>query len=207
MPRSADSASRSPFTDDAARYSAGRLGMVLFLVSIGVLFLATLIVLLVVRVQLARDGRWPSDLPPLPRALWASTAVLIVSSGTMQWSVAAIRGGQRSLLCTGLIATIALGLVFLAIQISCWIAWAGAIADRWAGSEEFRLALTGFYVLSGLHGLHVIGGLIALLGAAIGAARGRYSAQDYAGVRYTSWYWHFLDVVWLIIYILLLIAM
>jgi len=207
MPLFADSAIKSPFADAAARHSAGRFGMVLFLISIGVLFIATLLVLLVVRVQLARDGLWPSDLPALPKALWVSTAVLIASSGTMQWSLAAIRTGQANLLRNGLIATTALGLAFLATQIWCWIAWAGVVADRWATSDEFRLALTGFYVLSGLHGLHVIGGLIALIRTMIGAARRRYSAQEHAGVQYTSWYWHFLDVVWLIIFIVLMIAM
>ena len=207
MPLFADSAIKSPFADAAARHSAGRFGMVLFLISIGVLFIATLIVLLVVRVQLARDGLWPTDLPALPKALWASTVVLIVSSGTMQWSLASIRTGQARPLRNGLIATTALGLAFLAIQVWCWIAWGEAVADRWATSGEFRLALTGFYVLSGLHGLHVIGGLIALFRTTIGAARGRYSARDYAGVQFTSWYWHFLDVVWLIIFIVLLIGM
>jgi cytochrome c oxidase subunit 3 len=207
MPLFADSAIKSPFADAAARHSAGRFGMVLFLISIGVLFIATLIVLLVVRVQLARDGLWPSDLPALPKALWVSTAVLIASSGTIHWSLAAIRTGQARLLRNGLIATTALGVAFLAIQIGCWVAWAGVVSDRWAGSEEFRLALTGFYVLSGLHGLHVIGGLIALLRATFRATRGRYSPQEHAGVQYTSWYWHFLDVAWLTIFILLLIAM
>jgi len=207
MLRFADSAVKSPFADAAARHSAGRFGMVLFLISIGVLFIATLIVLLVVRVQLARDGLWPSDLPALPKALWASTAVLIASSGTMHRALKNIRADRVLAARNALLVTTVLGMAFLAIQIGCWIAWAGVVSDRWAGSEEFRLALTGFYLLSGLHGLHVIGGLIALLRATISSARRRYSPGEHAAVQYTGWYWHFLDAVWLIIFILLLIAM
>jgi len=207
MPLFADSAVKSPFADAAARHSAGRFGMMLFLISIGVLFIATLIGLLVIRVQLAREGLWPKDLPPLPRALWASTAVLIASSGTMHRVLKSIRADRAVAARNALLVTAVLGLAFLAIQIGCWIAWAGAVSDRWAGSEEFRLALTGFYLLSGLHGLHVIGGLIALLRATIGAARRRYSPQEHASLQYTGWYWHFLDAVWLIIFILLMIAM
>jgi cytochrome c oxidase subunit 3 len=207
MLRFADSAARSPFADAAARHSAGRFGMMLFLISIGVLFIATLIGLLVIRVQLAREGLWPEDLPPLPGAMWASTAILIISGVTMQGALKSIRTGRAVAARNALLATTILGLAFLGVQLGCWIAWAGVVADRWAGSEEFRLALTGFYVLSGLHGLHVIGGLIALLRTTIGAARGRYSPQEHAALQYAGWYWHFLDVVWLIIFILLMIAM
>ena len=71
-------AGKSPFDDSAARHSAGRFGMMLFLVTLGVLFVASLISMLVIRVQLARDGLWPEDLPPLLLGTPDLPALLVV---------------------------------------------------------------------------------------------------------------------------------
>ena len=195
---------KDPFADPRSRSIAGRFGITLFIVSLAVLFAATVLGLVIVRVQLGRDGVWPTDLPPLPWTLAVSTLVLVVSSVTMQRSVTAARqeADPRALVRRRLAMTTALGGLFLLLQLGCWIAWLEPVRDRWAASEEWRLALTGFYVLTGLHAVHVIGGLAALVRAA------RYDGTVEAlrdRVEFCALYWHFLGVVWLCVYALLLI--
>jgi cytochrome c oxidase subunit 3 len=200
-------ASKTPFADPQESQSAGRFGMVLFLISLGVLFAATVVGLVVIRVQLAQKDLWPNDLPGLPVTLWIGTLVIIASGATMQWALVAVRTDQRKTLRLALNLTTALGVAFLVIQAGSWWWWSSAVADRWHESETFRLALTGFYVLSGLHALHVIGGIAALIVTTLRAIRRRYSSHGYAGVRYCAMYWHFLDAVWLVLFALLLIGM
>ena len=60
-----------------------------------------------------------------------------------------------------------------------------------------------FYVLTALHAAHVIGGLIPLIVVYIKARRGRYSRNFHPGVRYVTAYWHFLDVVWVLLFLVL----
>jgi cytochrome c oxidase subunit 3 len=194
----------TPFADLRDRHSAGRFGMVLFLISLAVLFIASVISMIVVRVQLTRDGLWPDDLPPLPAALWLSTVVLLLSDVTIVRAHRAAKRGEHDALTTRLIHSIVLGGAFLGLQAYCWIAWAMAVGGRWAESGEFRLALMGFYLLTALHGLHVIGGLAALIVSLRNAKRGLYSADAHAGVQRCAWYWHFLAAVWIVLFVLLL---
>jgi cytochrome c oxidase subunit 3 len=200
-------ASKSPFADEQSSFIAGRFGMALFLISLAVLFAATVAGLVVIRVQLTQKGLWPDDLPGLPATLWIGTLVILLSGGTMQWALAAARRDQQRFLRLAINMTTALGVAFLVIQAGSWLWWSNAVSARWMESEAFRLALTGFYVLSGLHALHVVGGIAALVTTGVRAARGRYTSGNHAGVRYCAMYWHFLDAVWFILFALLLIGM
>jgi cytochrome c oxidase subunit 3 len=200
-------ASKSPFADEQSGFSAGRFGMVLFLVSLGVLFAATVVGLVVIRVQLTQKDLWPDDLPGLPVTLWIGTLVILASGGTMQWALVAARRDDAKALRRALNLTTALGVAFLVIQAGSWLWWSGAVSARWSESEAFRLALTGFYVLSGLHALHVIGGIAALITTSVRAIRGRYTSRNHAGLRYCAMYWHFLDALWLVLFAILLIGM
>ena len=70
-------------------------------------------------------------------------------------------------------------------------------------ATEVRYLLTSFYVLTGIHAAHIVGGLIPLIIVATRATTGRYTPAYYPGVRYTAMYWHFLDVVWLTLFVTL----
>lgn len=177
------------------------MGMGVFLVSLGILFGATLVGFLVMRVELARRGMWPQDLPTLPRGLWISTLILLVSSGTMQWATFALQRNDQLQLSAGMILTFALGIGFLIMQTICWLGWLTPVVERWSASGEYRFALTSFYLLTGLHALHVIGGLIPMAVVTRRAIAGKYSPQEDAGVRHTAMYWHFLDAVWVVLFI------
>lgn len=190
-------ARRTPFTDRAASFIAGKFGLGLFLASLGMLFGATLIAFVVLRLQIGKH--WP-DLPALPRVLWFSTLAIVMSSVTMQWGLWAIRRGRNGQLRWAMLATLALGFVFVALQAVAWIEWLPPAVERWNESNEWRFALTVFYVFTCLHAAHVAGGLAPMAVVASRAMQNRYAPQEYAGVQYCAMYWHFLDVVWLLLF-------
>lgn len=199
---------KTPFASLTARRRAGRFGMVLFLIALGVLFAATCAGLIVVRIQLGGKDAWPRDLPPLPWGLAASTAVLLLSSVSMQYAVvrsavADADGRGSAAVRRALVLTTALGVVFVALQTACWLVWFDRTEGRWAGSDAWRLALTGFYVLTGLHAAHVLGGLIALVWALARAGTSPSFARD--TIHSCAMYWHFLGAVWLCLLAMLLI--
>lgn len=196
-------ARRTPFTDRAASFIAGKFGLGLFLASLGMLFGATLIAFIVLRLQIGKH--WP-ELPALPRILWFSTLVIVMSSATMQWGLWAIRRGRSSQLRLAMLATLALGFVFVALQAVAWIEWLPPAVDRWNESSEWRFALTVFYVFTCLHAAHVVGGLAPMAVVASRAVQSRYSSRDYAGVQYCAMYWHFLDAVWLLLFTTLMLG-
>ena len=204
MPPTVGSASKSsPFADRRARLAAGMLGMRLFLVSLGVLFGAVLVGYLVIRLQPTAEPA--PEIPPLPAGLWLSTVLMLISSVTMQWALGAARRDRHRQLRVGMAATTLLGLAFLGTQTVCWIQWSGPLT---ASLDEVQKAfvLTGFYVLTGVHALHVIGGLIPLAAVTIRSFRNRYSSTDHAAVRYCAMYWHFLDGVWLVLFATLMLG-
>lgn len=193
----------TPFAQRDERFAAGTLGIWLFLVSLGVLFAATVVGYFVVRYSAGAEAT--ADLPALPRALWLSTLILLISSGSMHIALLGVRAGRPGQLRFGLLATTLLGFGFLAMQVLCWTQWAGPLAEAIADSQA-RFIITGFYVLTGIHGLHVIGGIVPLTIVALRSWRGVYEPSYYPGVRYCAMYWHFLDAVWLTLFITLLLG-
>lgn len=196
---------------------AGTMGVALLVFSLSMLFGSSLIGYLYIRAQSAVVVHLH-----LPRLLWVSTAVLLISSLAMHAGLRAIRRGQERQLVRNLAATFGLGLLFLilqaisavdifhALQLSdaamarAGIANTGGLTPGQTPVVQAHVLIAAFYVFTALHALHVIGGLIPL-GVVLGrAAQGRYSRNYYPGVRYIGIYWHFLDVVWLVIFITLL---
>ena len=172
--------------------------MRLFLLSLGVLFAAGLVAFWVVR---ARAEYWPPiGAPALPRMLLLSTALAAAASGAVQAGLVAIRRGNEPALSRSLAAALVLAIAFLGCQAVAWLGF----FDR----ATFARHLYGFtfYALTGLHALHVLGGIVALVVVAIRARLGKYSWAQHAAVRSTAAYWHFLGVVWLVIYATLALA-
>lgn len=176
--------------------------MRLFLLSLGILFAASVIGYISILILAIRQ---PVDIPPLPKGLWLSTLLLLTSSGTIQGALGAARRGAQRRLHRFMLATTALGLGFLAIQVTCWIQWAGPMRVS-LGETDRIFVLTGFYVLTGLHAAHVIGGLVPLIIVTARSRTGRYSHGNYGGVLYSAMYWHFLDAVWVVLFVTLLIG-
>jgi cytochrome c oxidase subunit 3 len=121
-----------------------------------------------------------------------NTAILVSSSMTIHWAQTSIRKGNRFGLKAGMFTTFLLGATFLFVQINEYANIGFAPQDNAQG--------TVFYSLTGLHGAHVFIGLVLLLIVTIRAFRGHYSPQEHRGVEVPGIYWHFVDVMWLIVY-------
>jgi cytochrome c oxidase subunit 3 len=201
----ASDSSRTPFRDRAQRLAAGRFGMWLLLLSLSMLFGASLIAFLVIRLQLA--DVWPSEIISLPTGLWASTIVLLLSSATMEAAVRSAHRGSSGWVIAGLAGTFVLGLLFLAVQVQCWLVALAELRLVWFELGADRLAATGFYVFSGVHGLHVIGGLIPMAVITVRAIGRHYGPGNCGGVQFIAMYWHFLGGVWIVLFTTLLLGM
>jgi cytochrome c oxidase subunit 3 len=181
---------------DGASESAGNLGIAIFLVSLSVLFIASLAGYITIRLE---AEVWPPPgTPPLPSGLWLSTVIIILSSFTMQMAFIGARQDRQGLMRLMLAVTTLLGIAFLVCQGLNWRGLIEAQVPSTAG-----LFLFSFYVLTGLHALHVLGGLILLTGVTYLAFQGRYWSLHHPGVRHAAIYWHFLDVVWLVLFTVL----
>lgn len=176
--------------------SARGLGMRLFLASLGMLFGGSLVGYLVVRL---RASEWPpAGSQGLPPGLWLSTVIVLLLSLAMVLAERAARGGRRSGVVRWLVLALVLAVGFLVAQVGNWVAMA-------AGGffPQQSLAAFGFYVLTFLHAVHVLAGLVPLVFTAVRAHRGRYLAGDHEGVHLVGMYWHFLAATWLAIFAVL----
>lgn len=190
---------------------AGTLGFNLFLASLSIFFAASLIGYLVVRV---RAETWPPPgSPPLPDGLWLSTLLVLGTSAAVQWAYVSIRKGREAALRWGLMLTAALGVAFLAVQAHNWqTLWhtlpepAPREPSDLLSRADPRLFGFTFYLLTGLHAIHILGGLIQLAVVAVFGWLGRYSWAQYMPVRHAAVYWHFLAVVWLVMFGVLYLA-
>ena len=153
---------------------------------------------LVVRKGLSND--WVAT--ALPRVLWLNTAVLIASSVTFEFSRRSLAAGASfsvSRFSRWLYVTLALGVAFIAGQLIAW---------RELASRGVYLATNPsssfFYLLTGAHGLHLLGGIVALFYVALRARQLALAPAKRVVVDVTGVYWHFMDALW--IYILLLLT-
>ena len=183
--------------DDDLR--TGMMGFGLFLASLGMLFGASMVAYLIIRVR--ADAWPPPGMPSLPAGLWVGTLLLITSSGTVEWARRSVRAGRQTLVGPLMAATWLLGIAFLAAQVINWTALLGAEVSASTNLYGFT-----FYTMTGLHGVHVIGGLLPMTVVTFKALRGAYTAQSHGGIAYSAVYWHFLDVVWLVMFAAMVIA-
>lgn len=124
----------------------------------------------------------------------ANTFILIVSSVTMVMALDSLEHGPQKRARYFLLATMVLGIIFLSIQ---GIEWGELMGHGTLASTSLFGAT--FYTLTGFHGLHVTGGVIWILFVTIAAFRGRYDNRP-LGVEILGLYWHFVDLVWIILF-------
>ncbi|PLK26581.1 cytochrome c oxidase subunit 3 [Novosphingobium sp. TH158] len=143
------------------------------------------------------DGQWPPkaieavidafDLPLL------NTLILLCSGCTLTWAHHALIHGDRDSMKKGLWLTIILGLVFTAIQAFEYVHAPFAFGKNTYGSA--------FYMATGFHGFHVIVGTIMLIVCQVRAYKGHFTPRQHFGFEAAAWYWHFVDVVWLFLFV------
>jgi cytochrome c oxidase subunit III len=179
----------------SSRVSPEVLGMFLFIASEVMLFGSFFAAYFFVRV--VNPGGfdvWPPEGFHLPvYVAGVNTAILLTSSFTMHWALQAIKRGSRAGMQAGLVLTLALGTTFLFTQVLEYARIGFAMSDTAFGSV--------FYGLTGLHGAHVFVGLTLLAVATVRAFRGHYSAEHHHGVEISGIYWHFVDVMWIVVYV------
>ena len=170
---------------------AGALGMMVLVVALSMFFGASIVVYLLMR-QIHQP--WPPQgFPALPTTLWLSTLDIVFSSITMQGAVLAARRGDKVGLQRNLVATLLVGMGFLGLQSYAWYAiWMQVAVAADLSSTYLKM----FYLMTGLHAVHVVGGLVPLAIITVAAYLGRYGRKKHAAVRYTAIYWHFLAAVW-----------
>jgi len=181
---------------------AGNIGIIILLVSLSILFAASMVAFLAIRFQFqsTHNGKWPPPpFPPLPSTLWISTVVILAASFTIHKAVVAAKGDNEKGLVRWLQITMGVGILFLALQATNW--WEFFRSLHGMPVEGIYLGM--FYVLTGLHAAHVIGGLIPLFILLPRARKGRYSRNFHPGIRYAAAYWHFLDIVWCVLFCLI----
>jgi cytochrome c oxidase subunit 3 len=180
-----------PEAHQSSRVDARTLGMFIFIASEIMLFGSFFAAYFFVRV--AAGTPWPTPPYQLPVFIAGlNTIILVTSSFTMHWALQAIKRGNRAGLQAGLSLTFLLGLTFLLTQITEYAR---------IGFAPYTDAFgTVFFCLTGLHGAHVFVGLTLLLAATIRSFRGHYSEEEHLGVEIPGIYWHFVDVMWIVVY-------
>jgi cytochrome c oxidase subunit III len=181
-----------PVANQSSRVDSSTLGMLLFIASEIMLFGSFFTIYFFVRV-VNNAPEWPPEGFHLPvYVAGVNTIILLTSSFTMHWALQAIKRGNRAGLKAGLVLTLALGLVFLLTQAREYSRIGFSPSDGAFGSV--------FYGLTGLHGAHVFVGLTILTFATIRAFRGHFTPEDHRGVEISGIYWHFVDVMWIVVY-------
>jgi cytochrome c oxidase subunit 3 len=169
-------------------------GMLAFLLS-EVAFFSTLIVAYLTFLGKDKVGPTPSEALSLPLVL-GTTACLLSSSGTIHLAEKALRRGAQSRFCLWWGATIVLGLVFLMGTAYEW----NELIVRHHLTIGRNLFGTTYYTLVGFHGLHVSLGVAAMLTVLGLALRHQVTVRNRGGVELVSWYWHFVDGVWVVVF-------
>jgi heme/copper-type cytochrome/quinol oxidase subunit 3 len=191
-----------------------KLGMWVFLGSEVMFFTALIGAYLILRFAQPQYWAEPGEILAVPITA-VNTFLLICSSVTMVKAFASIQDGDQRGLRLYMVLTVIIGAAFVGVQIYEYsqLIHHGFLPSGYApGSELAEHAGTGglpasvslygstFYTMTGFHGFHVSMGVLCMLYVTWKAFRGRYTAQDHRGVEVIGLYWHFVDLVWIILF-------
>ena len=180
-----------PPANRSSRVDPSLLGMLLFIISEVMVFGAFFTAYFFIRV--VGGAPWPAHGTELPKLIAGiNTAVLVSSSFTMHWALESVKSDNRLWLKAAMVSTFGLGATFLFVQINEYVHVGFSPQDHAQG--------TIFYGLTGLHGAHVFIGLTLLAMVTIRAFRGHFSSAEHHGVEVPGIYWHFVDVMWIVVY-------
>ena len=180
-----------PEANRSSRVETQLLGMLLFIISEVMVFGAFFTAYFFIRI--VQGDEWPAAGTELPKLVaGVNTAILLSSSLTMHWAQTSIKNGNRRGLQAGMLTTFFLGLTFLFIQINEYAHIGFAPSDSAQASV--------FYGLTGLHGAHVFIGLTLLAMVTVRSFKGHFSPHEHRGVEVPGIYWHFVDVMWIVVY-------
>jgi cytochrome c oxidase subunit 3 len=184
-------AAHPPEAHKSSRVDSRTLGMLLFIISEVMVFGAFFTAYFFIRV--VGGAQWPAEGTELPQLIaGVNTAILLSSSFTMHWALEAVKSDNRWGLKAAMLTTFLLGATFLFVQINEYVHVGFSPQDHAQG--------TIFYGLTGLHGAHVFVGLTLLAMVTVRAFRGHFSSAEHHGVEVPGIYWHFVDIMWVIVF-------
>jgi cytochrome c oxidase subunit 3 len=132
----------------------------------------------------------------MPLIFWYSTAVMLVSSLTMQLAIKEFKDRKLGIYRSLMVVTLVLGSLFIVLQYLGFAQlWNSGVTLVGSGAAPFM------YVIFGLHGLHVAGGIVALVLMIIKAFNSRRRSYDPVPVEIVGTYWHFVDILWIYLFI------
>lgn len=138
----------------------------------------------------------------IPQIFYISTAVILLSSVTMNWGLSAIKKNNLAGLKTASGITLLLGLGFVVCQ---FLGWSVLYSQKIVFAGKYSNASGSFfYVLTLMHLLHLVAGIIALFVVWIKSIQGKYTSENLLGVRLCAIFWHFLDILWIYLFLFLL---
>ena len=147
----------------------------------------------------ADNGNWL--LFDLPNAFYLSTAVIVTSSITLFFAMQMAKKNNQKGIVLGLLATFILGLIFSYLQ---YAGWSELYSKHIVfGGKTSNASGSFLYLITFLHLLHLFAGLISVLVTLKNAVKGKYNAQNTLGLELCSIYWHFLDILWVYLFLFL----
>jgi cytochrome c oxidase subunit III len=137
----------------------------------------------------------------MPKVFWVSTAVIVLSSLAVQWALRSFRQRDMRMYRMLITATFILGITFVILQwVGCKSLWDQGVRFKGvAGAGQF------LYIIFGLHAIHVLGGIIALMVMFIKAFFGKKKNYSSVPVEVAATYWHFVDLLWIYLLIFFLV--
>lgn len=131
----------------------------------------------------------------LPWPLWVSSVIILASGFTLHRALQSVRTEKLAAFRQWMVTTLLLSMLFLVIQTPALIA---LLLDRQVDNAGALSAFLFFLIL--LHALHVVGGIVPLFKTTLSAYAGRYDHEHYGPVKMLAMYWHFLDLVWIVMF-------
>jgi cytochrome c oxidase subunit III len=148
------------------------------------------------------EGNWLDF--EMPTMFWITSALILASSVTMHWAYLSAKKDNKEMMKVAMVITVILGLGFLVGQ---WLGWNELVANGiyLVGRESSGVSGSFMYVISGLHGVHVISGVIFLLVVLVNVFSLKIHSKKLGLIEMCTTYWHFLDGLWLYLFVFLLL--
>ncbi len=148
------------------------------------------------------EGNWLDF--EMPTMFWITTAMILTSSLTMHWAYFSAKKDNVEMAKVAMVITVILGAGFLVGQ---WLGWSELVANGiyLVGRESSGVSGSFLYVISGLHGVHVISGVIFLTVVMVNVFRLKIHSRSLSQIEMCTTYWHFLDGLWLYLFVFLLL--
>lgn len=148
------------------------------------------------------EGNWLDF--EMPAMFWITSALILASSVTMHWAYLSAKRDNHEMAKVAMVITVILGTGFLVGQ---WLGWNELVANGiyLVGRESSGVSGSFMYVISGLHGVHVISGVIFLAVVLVNVFRLKIHSKKLSQIEMCTTYWHFLDGLWLYLFVFLLL--